>query len=43
MIYQVKIEKWMFMLTSFLASRMGEGSFSGSREGSYMSGREETG
>jgi hypothetical protein len=31
------------MLTSFLVSRMGEGSFSGSIEGSGVSGRGETG
>jgi hypothetical protein len=30
----MKIEGWVFMLTSFLASRVGEGSFSGSRKGS---------
>jgi hypothetical protein len=32
----------MLMLTSFLVSRMGEGSFSGSMEGSCTSGSEET-
>jgi hypothetical protein len=36
-----KKERWVFMLTSFLVSLVGEGSFSGSRRDSCMFNLEE--
>jgi hypothetical protein len=36
--YWLKMKGWIFTLTSFLASRVGEGDFSGSAESSCIDG-----
>jgi hypothetical protein len=41
--YWIKMEGWIFMLTLFLVSRVGEGDFSGSAEGSCIAGWGEAG